>query len=240
MKIIPLKEGNFSVNAQKEFVLLENAGTSSGLKMAIQPFLIITGQDYILLDAGIGWKENNTQKIFQQLAEAGIRPEQISKILLSHLHKDHISGLVNRTPEGMELNFPGAQIYLQEREYNFALTKENTPSYDLDILRFVARHSNLVWMDQNNGNITEEISFEVTGGHSPFHQVFWIKEAGETVFYGADNLPQSTYFKYHLAYKSDFDGKKALQDRIKWEKQAKEENWKILFYHDMEYPILLF
>ncbi|WP_411898283.1 MBL fold metallo-hydrolase [Elizabethkingia occulta] len=240
MKIIPLKEGNFSVNAQKEFVLLENADTSSGLKMAIQPFLIITGQDYVLLDAGIGWKDNNTQKIFQQLAESGIRPEQISKILLSHLHKDHISGLVNRTPEGMELNFPGAQIFLQEREYNFALTKENTPSYDLDILRFVAQHSNLVWMDQNNGKITEEISFEVTGGHSPFHQVFWMKEAGETVFYGADNLPQSTYFKYHLAYKSDFDGKKALQDRIKWEKQAKEENWKILFYHDMEYPILSF
>ncbi|KUY30600.1 MBL fold metallo-hydrolase [Elizabethkingia ursingii] len=240
MKIIPLKEGNFSVNTQKEFVLLENAGTSSGLKMAIQPFLIITGQDYILLDAGIGWKEDNTQKIFQQLAEAGIRPEQISKILLSHLHKDHISGLVNRTPEGMELNFPGAQIYLQEREYNFALTKENTPSYDLDILSFVVQHSNLVWMDQNKGKVMEEISFEVTGGHSPFHQVFWIKEAGETVFYGADNLPQSNYFKYHLAYKSDFDGKKALQDRIKWEKQAKEENWKILFYHDMEYPILLF
>ncbi|MCL1669824.1 MBL fold metallo-hydrolase [Elizabethkingia ursingii] len=240
MKIIPLKEGNFSVNAQKEFVLLENAGTSSGLKMAIQPFVIITGQDYILLDAGIGWKENNTQKIFQQLAKAGIKSEQISKILLSHLHKDHISGLVNRTPEGMELNFPEAQIYLQEREYNFTLTKEGTPSFDLDILRFIAQHSKLVWMCQNSGEITEEISFEVTGGHSPFHQVFWIKEAEETAFYGADNLPQSTYFKYHLAYKSDFDGKKALQDRIKWEKQAKEENWKILFYHDMEYPILSF
>ncbi len=73
MKIIPLKEGNFSVNSQKEFVLLENAGISAGLKMAIQPFLIITGQDYILLDAGIGWEEDNTQKIFQKLAEAGIK-----------------------------------------------------------------------------------------------------------------------------------------------------------------------
>ncbi|GJN62871.1 MBL fold metallo-hydrolase [Elizabethkingia anophelis] len=154
MKIIPLKEGNFSVNSQKEFVLLENAGISAGLKMAIQPFLIITGQDYILLDAGIGWEEDNTQKIFQKLAEAGIKPEQINKILLSHLHKDHISGLVNRTPEGMELNFPGAEIYLQEREYNFALTKEGSPSYDLDILRFVAQYSQLVWMNENSGNLT--------------------------------------------------------------------------------------
>ncbi|MDQ8749750.1 MBL fold metallo-hydrolase [Elizabethkingia miricola] len=238
MKIIPLKEGNFSVNSQKEFVLLENAGISLGLKMAIQPFLIITGKDYILLDAGIGWKESNMQKIFQKLAEAGIKPEQINKILLSHLHKDHISGLVNRTSEGMELNFPDAEIYLQEREYNFALTKEGSPSFDLDILRFTVQHSQLVWMNENSGNITDEISFEVTGGHSPFHQVFWIRENNETAFYGADNLPQSSYFKYHLAYKSDYDGKKALQDRIKWEKQAKEENWKILFYHDMEYPLL--
>ena len=150
--------------------------------MAIQPFLIITGQDYILLDAGIGWEEDNTQKIFQKLAEAGIKPEQINKILLSHLHKDHISGLVNRTPEGMELNFPGAEIYLQEREYNFALTKEGSPSYDLDILRFVAQYSQLVWMNENSGNLTDEITFEVTGGHSPFHQVFWIKENNETAF----------------------------------------------------------
>ena len=97
------------------------------VKMAIQPFLIITGQDYILLDAGIGWKESNMQKIFQKFIEAGIKPEQINKILLSHLHKDHISGLVNRTSEGMELNFPDAEIYLQEREYNFALYKRRQP-----------------------------------------------------------------------------------------------------------------
>jgi metal-dependent hydrolase (beta-lactamase superfamily II) len=44
----------------------------------------------------------------------GINPEKINKILLSHLHKDHIDGLVNRTMEGWVLNFPNSEIYLQK------------------------------------------------------------------------------------------------------------------------------
>ncbi len=58
MKIIPLKEGNFAASKTKDFTLLteDNFDTVSGIKMSVQPFLIITEKDYILLDAGIGWK----------------------------------------------------------------------------------------------------------------------------------------------------------------------------------------
>ena len=58
MKIIPLKEGNFSASKTKDFSLLteENWNTAAGIKMSVQPFLIVTQNDYILLDAGIGWK----------------------------------------------------------------------------------------------------------------------------------------------------------------------------------------
>jgi hypothetical protein len=71
-------------------------------------------------------------------------------------------------------------------------------------------------------------------------QVFWIKEGNETVFYGADNIPQQSYLKYHLAYKSDFDGKRAMNLRIKWEKEAVENHWKVLLYHDLEKAVLEF
>ena len=67
MKIIPLKEGNFSVNSQKEFVLLENAGISAGLKWPFSPFLLSPDRTiYYWMPVSDGKK--TIQKIFQKKA----------------------------------------------------------------------------------------------------------------------------------------------------------------------------
>lgn len=241
MKIIPLKEGNFSASKTKDFTLLteENFDKIGGIKMSVQPFLIITENDYILLDAGIGWKNESGKTVVSEIMEReNIRPEQITKLLLSHLHKDHIEGAVKLTENGFEATFPNAQIYIQKRELDFAMEKKGNPSFNFEILEKLIELPNITWMNEDQGHITDEISYEVAGGHTPFMQVFWIRENGETVFYGADDLPQASYLKYHLAYKSDFDGRKAMQLRLKWEKEGRENNWKILLYHDLDKAII--
>lgn len=238
MKIIPLKDGDFSVTKHKEFSLLSESNDPSGLKMAVQPFLIVLENEIVLLDAGLGWLEKGEPKIIRNMERAGYAPSDVSKILLSHLHKDHIDGLVNKHEPDFPLNFPNAEVYIQKREYEYAFTQEDNPSFDLDILDNIVEKARIVLMDEDKGNITDEISFEVSGGHTPFHQVFWIKEGDEMTFYGADNLPTAGYLKLHIAYKSDYDGKKAMQERQKWERQAKKENWNILLYHDIYTPVL--
>ncbi|MGL6125678.1 MAG: MBL fold metallo-hydrolase, partial [Chryseobacterium artocarpi] len=71
MKIIPLKEGNFSASKTKDFTLLteDNFDTITGIKMSVQPFLIITENDYILLDAGINWKNENGKSVVSEILE---------------------------------------------------------------------------------------------------------------------------------------------------------------------------
>lgn len=241
MKIIPLKEGNFSASKTKNFTLLteENFDKVGGIKMSVQPFLIITENDYILLDAGIGWKnESGTTVISEILKRENIHPDQITKLLLSHLHKDHIEGAVTVTDNDFEATFPNAQIYIQKRELDFAMENKGNPSFDFTVLEQLIQLPNILWMDEDQGQITDEISYEVVGGHTPFMQVFWIRENGETAFYGADDLPQASYLKYHVAYKSDFDGRKAKELRLKWEKEAKENHWKVLLYHDLERAVI--
>ena len=243
MQIIPLKEGNFSTNKTKDFTLLteENKDLLKGIKMSVTPFLVVTEKDIILLDAGIGWKnEIGNTVIFEILEKENIRPDQVTKILLSHLHKDHIETTITRTEKGFEATYPNAEIYIQERELAFALENRNSHSFDFDTLEKLIQLENIVWMNEDKGSITEEISFEVVGGHTPFMQVFWIREGHETIFYGADNLPQESYLKYHLAYKSDFNGRKAMDLRIRWAKEAAEKKWKVLLYHDLEKAILEF
>lgn len=241
MKIIPLKEGNFSASKTKDFSLLtaENIDTAKGIKMSVQPFLIITENDYILLDTGIGWKnENEVSVVSEILDRENIKPEQITKVLLSHLHKDHIEGAVTATDYGFEATFPNAEIYIQKRELDFAMENKGNPSFDFDTLEKLIQLPHIVWMHEDKGQITEEISYEVVGGHTPFMQVFWIRENEEIAFYGADDLPQASYLKYHLAYKSDYDGRKAMELRLKWEKEARENRWKILLYHDLDKAIV--
>ncbi|MBB4805501.1 glyoxylase-like metal-dependent hydrolase (beta-lactamase superfamily II) [Chryseobacterium defluvii] len=243
MKIIPLKEGNFSVSKNKEFtpLTIENFNEAKGIRMSVQPFLIITEKDHILLDTGIGWKNKNGKTVVLEILEKeNIHPDQVTKILFSHLHKDHIDGAIRSTDQGFEPVFPNAEIYIQKRELELARENEGNQQFDLDILEKIAGLTNIIWMNEDEGQITDEVSFEVVGGHTPYMQVFWISENGEIAFYGADNLPQESYLKYHVAYKSDHDGRKAMELRQKWQKEAEEKHWQILLYHDLDKAVLRF
>jgi len=244
MKIIPLKEGIFTVTATKDFnqiTIDELETTDKGLmKMAICPFLIELPDDIILLDTGVGFTENGKPIIVKLIEEAGYKTSQITKVLLSHLHKDHVDGLGYVEDNVFIQNFPDAKIYLQQNELQYALNEIDSHSFNQEILEEIADLPNLVLMTENTGSVSEHISYEVTGGHTPFHQVFWIKNDNTIAFYGADNLPQRNYLKFHIAYKSDHDGKTAMENRQKWEQQAKEEKWTVLFYHDIKKNILEF
>lgn len=241
MKIIPLKEGNYSVTKNKEFTELNEFSPATDLKMAINPFLVIVGEERILLDTGLGTIDTDGMPlIYRNLEKERVKPTAITKILLSHLHKDHIEGLGQMKNGKLISNFPEAEIFLQKRELAFALEQKDVPSYNPRLLEKLAELPNLIFMEDDEGMISNEISYQVTGGHSPFHQVFWIREQKQTAFYGADNLPQRGYLKLHIAYKSDYDGKKAMMLRQEWERKANKEHWAVLLYHDMKLPILRF
>lgn len=238
MKIIPLKEGNYAVDKLKNFTPLTPASPATSLKMAIQPFLIIVDNNYILLDTGIGTFQPETPGILKTLQRENIGPRQITHVFLSHLHKDHLDGIGTLEADRLVPHFPQAKIYAQKREYEFAITQSNSPSYRPALLQHLPTLPGLTWLQEEEGHITPHLFFQVTGGHSPFHQVCWIKDQGQTAFYGADNLPQKSYLKANIAYKTDYDGRKARQWRQRWVKTAKEENWSVLLYHDLNTPVL--
>ncbi|MFW0717699.1 MBL fold metallo-hydrolase [Pedobacter sp. N23S346] len=240
MSVIALKLGNYTVNKSKKFSLIDSSVAESGAKVAIQPFLITTEKDLILLDAGINLNQGEVPPICQRLKDENVDPDQVTKVLISHLHKDHIDGIGYFSDRKFIESFPNATIYIQQRELDFALTQEGNPSYRIEMLEQLALLPNVVLLNDDEGNITDEISYEVSGGHTPHHQVFWIKENEETIFYGADNLPQRNYLKFQVAFKNDYEGRKALEARQKWEEEGRQQEWKVLLYHDMEKPIIKF
>lgn len=240
MDVTVIKQGNFKVDGDKNFAYLEINDESKSIKLAIQPFIITTQKDVFLLDAGLGFLEDNQPVVLKCLQENRIEVNSITKILISHLHKDHTDGLGYFQNEAFIQNFPNATIYIQKREFHFALQQTKSPSYNIELLKELQTLPNIIWLNEDEGNITPEVSFKVTGAHSKFHQVFWINESDTTVFYGADDLPTNGYLKRPIAFKTDYDGHKAMELRKIWEQQAKENHWRILLYHDLTTPFIQF
>lgn len=245
MRIIPLSEGTFTVDKTKQFLPFDNQNqdlqkrNSGSLLVEVQPFVVITSKDILLLDTGLGFKKNETLQLHQNLMDAGINPSEVTKVLLSHLHKDH-AGAVGMVKEKSErqLSFPNAKYYLQKTELTFAFEK-GFPSFISEELECIKDSDQVVLLD-GDGVIDGYIHYEVTGAHSPHHQVFWIKEEGETIFFGGDDAPQLQQMKHRFVAKYDFDGKRAMELRTKWWETGKEENWSLLFYHDVKNPVWRF
>ncbi|HEY0433733.1 MAG TPA: MBL fold metallo-hydrolase, partial [Chitinophagaceae bacterium] len=93
-------------------------------------------------------------------------------------------------------------------------------------------------LTEETGDISGHIRYQRTGAHSPFHQVFWITENGETIFFGGDVAPQLQQMKHRFVAKYDYDGKKAMELRKQWWQQGEDEHWTFLFYHDVKNPTI--
>ena len=244
MKIIPLSEGTFTIDKTKLFVPFDEdvhdlqQRPAGSLLVEIQPFVVITSKDILLLDTGLGFQKEGKLQLHTNLINAGIGPADITKVLLTHLHKDHAGGV--STGEGhSQLSFPAAEYYVQERELNFAFEK-GFPSFITEELEVLKRSKQVVLLKNDEGMIDECIRYKVTGAHSPYHQVFWIKEDDRTIFFGGDDAPQLQQMKHRFIAKYDFDGKKAMELRQQWWIDAQKERSTFLFYHDVKNPIMKF
>jgi glyoxylase-like metal-dependent hydrolase (beta-lactamase superfamily II) len=245
MKIIPLSEGSFTIDRTKLFVPFDT-GTddlqqrpTGSLLVEVQPFLIITHEDVLLLDSGLGFEKNGVLQLHQNILDAGVNPTDVTKVLMTHLHKDHAGGVSKKNQQtgAFEIAFPNATYYIQQQELEFAFEK-GSPSYIPAELECLKTAPNIVFL-KGSGIIDGYIKHEVTGAHCPYHQVFWIVDGGEKVFFGGDVAPQLQQMKNRFIAKYDFDGKKCMELRQQWWKQAEQEKWTFLFYHDIRTPIFV-
>jgi glyoxylase-like metal-dependent hydrolase (beta-lactamase superfamily II) len=244
MKIIPLSEGAFTIDQTKVFVPFDvqkdnlQERPRGSLLVEIQPFLIVTDSDIILLDAGLGFSTNGVAQLYENLAQHGFSSHDVTKVLMSHLHRDHAGGLTIKDPyhASWHLAFPNANHYIHQQELDFALYGMNV-SYDAEKLQVLEGNDKVVLLS-DEGIIDGYIRHQFSGGHSPYHQVFWIDEDNETVFFGGDEAPQLQQMKTKFVAKYDHDGKRAMELRQQWWEQAKTEGWSILFYHDIATPLI--
>lgn len=235
MKAFALHEGSYSVDISKTFIpfdpdIHKPKDRPASLFIYVQPFLVETGNDLIVLDTGLGFHNNSGELIIHQnIRQAGYDPQDVSLVLMSHLHFDHSGGMINQIDGKISLSFPNAEYVIQRGEWEAAYSKPSK-SYKTEIFDFMQR-SGSVHFVEGSGQLNREVAYEFTGGHCENHQVFLIREEEETIFYGADILPVPEQLLRKFMAKYDFDGRKAMELRQEYGIRAAEENWECLFYH---------
>ena len=130
---------------------------------AVNAFLVKTPQKNILIDAGFG------RKLFDNLKSLNISPEQIDIILLTHMHGDHIGGLLK---DG-KATFPNAALYISQPEYDYWTKGDHTSQQN--VIHTYKDQLNLFHPNKLNSNnipLLPGIFALAAYGHTPGHTAF--------------------------------------------------------------------
>lgn len=235
MQVFTLYEGSYSVAADKKFIPFnpetdDPKSRPASLFIHVQPFLVKLEKSLVLFDTGLGYSNNKGQLVLHEnIRKAGFDPDDVDMVLMSHLHFDHSGGMIHDVNGQVELSFPHANYVIQRGEWEAAFTNKSS-SYKTEIFDFLQRNAQLTFIE-GSGQLTDEISYELTGAHTPFHQVYLLDDGTEKVFFGGDVLPEPEELLRKFIAKYDFDGRKAMELREEFGKRAAAENWNCLFYH---------
>ena len=243
-KIFPLSEGQFTIGHDKVFIPFDlekdilNERAKGSLLVEVQPFLVITDKDVIVLDTGLGFRNSNGKlMIHENVFAHGYGPGDVTKVLLSHLHKDHAGCLTYKDEQGNDQpTFPNADYYIYGPEAEFAL-KIGKPSYYPHDLEPILTTDRVKWLNGETGIIDDYITYRHSGGHSPQHIVYLLDDGTDKVFFGGDEAPQLKQMKMKYVAKYDFDGKRAMELREQYGEEGRKEGWQFLFYHDIKTPV---
>lgn len=182
------------------------------LPTSVNAYVINTGRKLILVDAGGGtFFGPSLGKLQSNLRAAGYSPEQVDDVLLTHMHRDHIGGLVLNGTRA----FPNATIHADKRETDFWLSKENLDKAPESIKpRFQGAVAMLKpYIDAGryqpfvtNTEIVPGIRSTESYGHSAGHTTYVVESGGEALWLIGDLIGVGAVQLQHPRVSIGFDG----------------------------------
>lgn len=249
--VFPLYEGTFSVGLDKKFNPIHRSEQAApgSLKLSIHPFLIREEKRNILFDAGIGdlfGKEPGTgpggepgaARMHENLHQAGISSTDVTDIFLSHLHFDHMAGLLNREHGSWELTFPNAAIYLSGADWKAMVGRADTMPADKGaFVHYLDTYGDLHFLGEDDHPLPTVRTCWI-GGHTDHHLALYYENASHKYMMAGDVIGsrKALMRKFRAVY--DADSIQGMNAREALKKQAWEEQYNILAYHETDTPIM--
>ncbi|MBX2931601.1 MAG: MBL fold metallo-hydrolase [Chitinophagaceae bacterium] len=264
MKLYSIETENFKLDGGAMFGVvpksiwnkLNPADENNLCSWAMRCLLIEDGNRLILVDNGIGNKQDakffshyylhGENTLEKSLAKYGFSKNDITDVILTHLHFDHCGGSVERVGDTLIPAFKNAIYWSNEKHWQWAtqpndrekasFLKENIlPIQENGQLQFISLPTNNVEQTGKLATATfsENISVKFVSGHTDMMMLPQINYHEKTIVYMADLLPSAAHIPlpYVMAY--DMFPLTTLQEKKSFLQEAIMENYILMFEHDV-------
>jgi glyoxylase-like metal-dependent hydrolase (beta-lactamase superfamily II) len=210
----------------------------------------------ILCEAGIGAffepklaerygvREKN-HVLLQQMKARNLPEDAIDYVILSHLHFDHVGGLLpaysERIEKGDRLLFPKAQYVVSRVAWERAQRphSRDQASFIPEVVKLLADSGRLVIIDGPHlpGVLPGRLEFFETHGHTPGHMHTKYRGLKHTVVFAGDLVPGVPWIHLPITMGYDRYAELVIDEKAQFYQKALAEDWRIFFTHDERYAM---
>ncbi len=206
------------VNAFMESKLLLDA--EENIPNIIDILVVNTGDDLILFDTGLG----ASNQLISTLGAVGITPDDVTKVIISHFHPDHVNGLSSDSG----LTYPNAEVFFPQPEFDqmpadHAAVAKLQPAMDVD----------MVTLYNDGDSLASGVTAMAAHGHTPGHMALMIESNGASLLNIVDsaiNVYSGTeHPDWHVRFDSIPD--MAVENRKRLFAMSSDDNVRLFGYH---------
>jgi len=253
MKLYTINTGHFKLDGGAMFGVVPKsiwnkvnpADANNMCSWALRCLLIEDGNRLILVDNGMGNKQD--EKFFgyyylhgddsldKSLKKHGFGVDDITDMVLTHLHFDHCGGSIKYNSDRSKLEpvFKNATYYCNERHWEWAThpnAREKASFIKENILPI--RESGQLKFIDGNTELIPGVSFMEVNGHTEAMMLPIIQYKNQTLAYMADLIPSVGHLPIPYVMGYDVRPLETLKEKETLLSKAVENDWKLFFEHD--------
>jgi len=220
---LPMDQLLMNVSKEKVDAAAKRAFLGNPVETSVNGFLVNTGTKLVLVDTGAGPLFGPTLgKLVANIKAAGYSPEQVDEIYITHMHPDHVGGLVT---DG-KLNFPNAVVRADKHDADFWLSKENLEKADKGSKGFFQGAQSM--LDpyvaagkfkpfEGDTELVPGVKAHSSYGHTKGHTTYFVESKGQKLALWGDLMHFATmqFPDPSVTIKFDTDSKAAMAERKK-------------------------
>lgn len=217
--------------------LTENFLPTKDATLEQNVLVLNTGDRVVVFDTGMGTSRlfgNTTGKLIGTMQQAGIDPASVDAVVMSHAHIDHCGGCM---AEDDNRNFPNAQYYITQSDYDYWTDEKTVPTQYkafLDQARknLIPNRDRMVFI-KDGQEFLPGIQAIAAPGHTVGHTIFMISSGGKSLCYIGDlaHHPVLLLQKPLTEFAYDTDPKQSAQSRVKNLGMLADQRIALLAYH---------
>ena len=212
--------------------------------LSMRCLLLDNGNDVVLIETGIGNKNNQkfidmfciVQSSFplkDELKKHGYDLEDITHVILTHLHFDHAGGATYFDGIDILPTFPNAEYIISETNWDSGINPNPKDRASYLIENFVPiKARDQLRLVKDNEQIMDTIEGLAFYGHTTGQQLIKITVDNDSLIFCSDLIPLKSHLKIPWIMGYDLNAMKTLEEKTLFLEEASRKKWLLFFYHD--------